>query len=118
MFQTSVEKMKLLLLTFNMHLMKTSIKLHVQCYKKAPDFYANYVQSIQYRHQWRSFCSCYVCTSACIFLLKKRNAGLKGWNQPWEVFLRVSVLKNFAKLTRKHLCQTLFFNKECTGVFL
>ena len=53
MFQTSVEKMKLLLLTFNMRLMKTSIKLHVQCCKKAPDFYANYVQSIQDRHQWR-----------------------------------------------------------------
>ena len=38
MFQTSVEKMKLLLLTFNMHLVKTSRKLHVQCYKKGQIF--------------------------------------------------------------------------------
>ena len=28
-----------------------------------------------------------------------------------EVFCRKSVLRNFAKFTRKHLCQSLFFNK-------
>ena len=31
--------------------------------------------------------------------------------QPPEVFCKKSVLKNFAKFTRKHLCQRLFFNK-------
>ena len=28
-----------------------------------------------------------------------------------EVFYKKGVLKNFVKLTRKHLCQNLFFNK-------
>ena len=31
--------------------------------------------------------------------------------QPSEVFCKKSVLKNFAKFTEKHLCQSLFFNK-------
>ena len=28
-----------------------------------------------------------------------------------EVFCKKGVLRNFAKFTRKHLCQSLFFNK-------
>ena len=34
--------------------------------------------------------------------------------QPAEVFCkkRIGVLRNFAKFTGKHLCQSLFFNKE------
>ena len=28
-----------------------------------------------------------------------------------EVFCRIGVLRNFAKFTGKHLCQSLFFNK-------
>ena len=38
-----------------------------------------------------------------------------------EVFCKKSVLKNFAKFTEKHLCQSLFFTKVTdfgTGVFL
>ena len=31
-------------------------------------------------------------------------------NRP-EVFCKKGVLKNFAKFTEKHLCQSLFFNK-------
>ena len=31
--------------------------------------------------------------------------------QPPEVFCKKSVLKNFAKFTGKHICQSLFFNK-------
>ena len=31
--------------------------------------------------------------------------------QPLEVFCKKSVLRNFAKFTGKHLCQSLFFNK-------
>ena len=31
--------------------------------------------------------------------------------QPPEVFYKKRVFKNFTKLTRKHLCQSLFFNK-------
>ena len=31
--------------------------------------------------------------------------------QPQEVFYKKGVLKNFAKFTRKHMCQSLFFNK-------
>ena len=30
--------------------------------------------------------------------------------QPPEVFCKKSALKNFAKFTGKHLCQSLFFN--------
>ena len=31
--------------------------------------------------------------------------------QPLEVFCKKGVFKNFAKVTGKHLCQSLFFNK-------
>ena len=31
--------------------------------------------------------------------------------QPPEVFCKKDVLRNFAKFTGKHLCQSLFFNK-------
>ena len=31
--------------------------------------------------------------------------------QPPKVFYKKDVLKNFAKFTGKHLCQSLFFNK-------
>ena len=31
--------------------------------------------------------------------------------QPPEVFCKKGVLRNFAKFTGKHLCQSLFFNK-------
>ena len=36
---------------------------------------------------------------------------LHAQKQPWEVFYKKSVLKNFAKFTEKHLCQGLSFNK-------
>ena len=32
-------------------------------------------------------------------------------NQPPDLFYKKSVVKNFAKFTGKHLCQSLFFNK-------
>ena len=31
--------------------------------------------------------------------------------QPPELFCKIGVLRNFAKLTGKHLCHRLFFNK-------
>ena len=34
-----------------------------------------------------------------------------GQKQPPELFCKKSVLKNFAKFTGKHLCQSLFLNK-------
>ena len=34
--------------------------------------------------------------------------------QPTEVFLRKGILRSFAKITGKHLCQSLFFNKKET----
>ena len=33
------------------------------------------------------------------------------WSSRPEVFYKKGVLRNFAKFTRKHLCQSLFFNK-------
>ena len=32
-------------------------------------------------------------------------------SSPSEVFFKKGVLRNFTKFTRKHLCQSLFFNK-------
>ena len=34
-----------------------------------------------------------------------------GWSSRPEVFCRKGVLRNFAKFTGKHLCQSFFFNK-------
>ena len=48
-----------------------------------------------------SFCSCYI-LYYILYPLQK---------QPPEVFYRKAVLKNFAKFTGTHLCQSLFFNK-------
>ena len=40
----------------------------------------------------------------------------RNWQkQPPEEFLKKGVLRNFAKFTGKHLCQSLFFN-EVTGL--
>ena len=41
---------------------------------------------------------------------KERERGRERSSRP-EVFCTKGVLKNFAKFTRKHLCQGLFFNK-------
>ena len=44
--------------------------------------------------------------------------------QPPKVFCKKGALRNLAKLTAKHLCQSLFYKKLClkrdssTGVFL
>ena len=35
-----------------------------------------------------------------------------------EVFYKKGVLRNFAKFTGKHLCQSLFFNKVASGLRL
>ena len=44
---------------------------------------------------------------------------LKYQKQPPELFCKKRFLRHFAKFTRKHLCQSLFFNKVAgTGVFL
>ena len=34
--------------------------------------------------------------------------------QPRDIFGKKGVIKNFAKFKRKHLCQSLFFNKKET----
>ena len=41
---------------------------------------------------------------------RKRERGRERSSRP-EVFCTKGVLTNFAKFTRKHLCQGLFFNK-------
>ena len=48
------------------------------------------------------------------FLFVPNSIKLNGWfvqRQPPEVFYKKGVLRNFAKFTGKHLCQSLFFNK-------
>ena len=36
--------------------------------------------------------------------------------QPPEVFCKNGVLRNFAKFSGKHLCESLFFNKACNFI--
>ena len=48
------------------------------------------------------------------FLFVPNSIKLNGWfvqRQPPEVFYKKGVLRNFAKFTGKHLCQSLFFHK-------
>ena len=46
----------------------------------------------------------------CYFIQTRRSLFLYRSSRT-EVFCKKVVLKNFAKFTRKHLCQSLFFNK-------
>ena len=57
------------------------------------------------------------------------NTLVKGRSSHWRCFVRKGVLRNFARFTGKHLCQSLYFNKFAevcnfmkmktgTGVFL
>ena len=46
---------------------------------------------------------------------------IKGRSSRPDVFIEKGVLRNFAKFTGKHLCQSLFFNKVaggCLQIFL
>ena len=49
---------------------------------------------------------------------RKKRLHFSYRSSPLEVFCKKVALKNFAKFTEKHLCQTLFFNKVagCVGV--
>ena len=55
------------------------------------------------------------CTVNIFFLTSQTTLPLPSLNQlkkqPPEVFCKKNVLRNFAKFTGKHLCQSLFFNK-------
>ena len=47
------------------------------------------------------------------------NEYLTDWQkQPPEVFCKKGVLRNFAKFTGKHLCQSLFFNNSAACNFI
>ena len=50
---------------------------------------------------------------------KREKLGEKNRNSHhWKCSSKKSVLRNFAKFTGKQLCQSLFFNKVGTAVFL
>ena len=56
----------------------------------------------------------FICISVPLITLKISISSfymVKNQKQPPEVFCKKGVLKTFAKLTGKHLCQSLFFNK-------
>ena len=59
---------------------------------------------IKAAHIFRTFSSFPICKNNLSDFL-----GLK--KQPPKVFYKKEVLKNFAKFTAKHLCQSLFLNK-------
>ena len=48
----------------------------------------------------------------CEEVLRISRATYKIQKQPPEVFCKKGVLRNLAKFTGKHLCQSLFFNKH------
>ena len=52
----------------------------------------------------------------CIFITQNTNRKNLEQKQPPEVFCKKGVLKNFAKSTGKHLCQSLLFNNKATGL--
>ena len=60
------------------------------------------------------FSFAFVCFSFCEIDLEP-----KGRSRHHEVFCRKRILKNFAKFTAKHLCQSIFFKKRDSdaGVF-
>ena len=45
-------------------------------------------------------------------------AGFLFWSSRQEMFWRKGVLRYFTKFTRKHQCQSLFFNKKSTSGWL
>ena len=45
------------------------------------------------------------------YLMKCKCPNYRDRSSLLEVFCKKGVLRNFAKFTRKHLCQSLFFNK-------
>ena len=51
------------------------------------------------------------CAKELINICWQRQVYDSNQKQPPEVFYKKGVLKNFAKFTGKHLCQSLFFNK-------
>ena len=50
-------------------------------------------------------------TLVCCFSGKNTNQCIKNGSGRLEVFCEKGVLRNVAKFTEKHLCQSLFFNK-------
>ena len=46
-----------------------------------------------------------------VFKVKNKGTRTKSKSSRPEAFCENGVLKNFTKLTGKHLCQSLFFNK-------
>ena len=54
---------------------------------------------------------CFHWTAICNGSLRNRPISDPIQKQPPEVFCKKGVLRNFAKFTGKHLCQSFFFNK-------
>ena len=53
----------------------------------------------------------YEIISPKVFRKTSANSQVNTMSNHLEVFCQKGVFKNFSKLTEKHLCQTLFFNK-------
>ena len=51
------------------------------------------------------------CLDRDCFCENNNSMNSNNQKQPPEVFYKKGILKNFAKFTGKHLCQSLFFNK-------
>ena len=56
-----------------------------------------------------------ILSNICVVIISCRVCDVKYRSSVLEVFCEKGVLRNFAKFTGKHLCQSLFFNKVAGG---
>ena len=83
-------------------------KLETQNYKKRQRHVSMFLLTMNHENQWHSarkwINQCYSTSECCQVDFFHRSS------RP-EVYCKKGVLRNFVKLTGKHLCQSLFLNK-------
>ena len=67
--------------------------------------------SKQLKHPDENTINWYIASPSLARAAQSRRTACKFQKKPLEVFFKKDVLKNFAKFTGKHLCQSLFYNK-------
>ena len=67
--------------------------------------------SKQQKHPDENTINWYIVSPSLACATQSRRTACKFQKKPLEVFFKKNVLKNFAKFTGKHLCQSLFCNK-------
>ena len=65
--------------------------------------------------QWNKF-EFWEAISALVYLCQVFILRWRNWSSHWGCFIKKGAVKYFAKLTGKHLCQSLFFDKVATVI--